>query len=181
MTRPWMGMTMTDERAAFDQLYRSAHPEVLAYCLRRLPRPRAEEAADEVFATLWRRRAELPPAEEILAFTYGVARNVVSTHLRSDRRWGRLTAKVAGLGSSVPPVDDVVVMREEHRTVLRALADLSEADREILRLSAWEGLSNREVAVALGISADAADQRLSRAKRRLAHSYRHAETERGHS
>lgn len=173
-------MTVTDERAAFDRLYRSAHPEVLAYCRRRLPPARAEEAADEVFAVLWRRRAELPPGDELLPYTYGVARRVVATHLRADRRWSRLTAKVAGFGAPVDLVEDVVIMHEEHRTVLRALWGLSEADREVLRLAAWEGLSNREVALALGISPEAADQRLSRAKRRLARSFRRAEMERGH-
>lgn len=63
--------------------------------------------------------------------------------------------------------------------VVEALSRLSEADQEILRLSAWEGLSNREAAAALGISADAADQRLSRAKQRLARAYRRVETGRG--
>lgn len=172
-------MKTIDDRASFDDLYRSCHPEVLAYCRRRLPGADAEDAADEVFAVLWRRWADLPPEGQRLPYTYGVARRVVSTRRRSGRRWDRLTGRMAGLAGTTSSVDDVVVMREEQRMVVEALSRLSEPDQEILRLSAWEGLSNRETAVALGISADAADQRLSRAKQRLARAYRRVETGRG--
>ena len=48
-----------------------------------------------------------------------------------------------------------------------ALAGLSAADREVLRLWAWEGLAPREIGVALDISANAASIRLHRATKRL--------------
>jgi RNA polymerase sigma-70 factor (ECF subfamily) len=48
-----------------------------------------------------------------------------------------------------------------------ALASLDADDREILRLWAWEQLPPREIAVVLGISANAAAIRVHRAKSRL--------------
>ena len=48
-----------------------------------------------------------------------------------------------------------------------ALASLSTTDGEILRLSAWEGLTRSEVSAVLGINENAVDQRLHRARRRL--------------
>jgi RNA polymerase sigma-70 factor (ECF subfamily) len=48
-----------------------------------------------------------------------------------------------------------------------ALDQLSRSDRELLRLHAWEGLEPREIAVVLGITANAAATRLSRAKKRF--------------
>lgn len=48
-----------------------------------------------------------------------------------------------------------------------ALARLSRGDREVLLLSAWEGLAADEAAVMLGISPSAYRKRLSRARRRL--------------
>lgn len=166
---------MAEQASSFEDLYRSCHPEVRAYCLRRLGLEQADDAADDVFTVLWRRRAELPPDDEILPFAYGVARRVVSTRRRAIRRSGRLAGRLAGLGGGEAPVDEVVVMHEERRMVLRALRLLSDDDQEVLRLSAWEGLSNRQVATALGITAGAADQRLSRAKRRLARAYQRIE------
>jgi RNA polymerase sigma-70 factor (ECF subfamily) len=49
-----------------------------------------------------------------------------------------------------------------------AFAQLSEGDREVLRLVAWEGLTLREAAVVLGCSAVACRVRFFRAKGRLA-------------
>jgi len=51
--------------------------------------------------------------------------------------------------------------------VAAALAALSDRDREVVLLWAWEGLAPREIAIALGTSANAVSLRLSRAKRRL--------------
>jgi RNA polymerase sigma-70 factor (ECF subfamily) len=49
-----------------------------------------------------------------------------------------------------------------------AFAELSENDREVLRLVAWEGLSLAEAATVLGCSAIAARVRFHRAKSGLA-------------
>jgi RNA polymerase sigma-70 factor (ECF subfamily) len=64
-----------------------------------------------------------------------------------------------------------VVRRAEYDSVLEAAARLSRADREILTLAAWEGLPHREISEVLGCSVAAVDQRLHRAKRRLAKHY----------
>ena len=57
-------------------------------------------------------------------------------------------------------------MRGDAR-VLRALAKLSERDRDLLLLSAWDGLTAAEIAAAVGCSGTAAKVRLHRARRRL--------------
>lgn len=49
-----------------------------------------------------------------------------------------------------------------------AFTSLREDDRKVLILAAWEGLTGRELAVALGCSDAAATTRLSRARSRLA-------------
>ena len=48
-----------------------------------------------------------------------------------------------------------------------ALGELRPADRELLRLWAWEQLAPREIAVVLGITPNAASIRLHRATRKL--------------
>lgn len=54
------------------------------------------------------------------------------------------------------------------RDLERALADLPETPREILLLVAIEGLEIAQAATVLGLSADTARQRLSRARAALA-------------
>jgi RNA polymerase sigma-70 factor (ECF subfamily) len=57
--------------------------------------------------------------------------------------------------------------RELARRLRQAMAQLSEGDREILLLRNFEGLSNQEVGLLLGIDAAAASQRHGRAMLRL--------------
>jgi RNA polymerase sigma-70 factor (ECF subfamily) len=64
--------------------------------------------------------------------------------------------------------EEVVVRRAELDGVLEALALLKPHDRELLRLAAWEELPHVEIAESLGCSVAALDQRLHRAKRKLA-------------
>ena len=47
------------------------------------------------------------------------------------------------------------------------IRDSSEADREILLLAAWEGLTTGEIGTVLGCSPNTAAVRLHRARRRL--------------
>jgi RNA polymerase sigma-70 factor (ECF subfamily) len=53
-------------------------------------------------------------------------------------------------------------------TLLAALASLSEHDREVLMLIAWDGLDRAHAAKVLGITTGALAVRLHRARRRLA-------------
>jgi RNA polymerase sigma-70 factor (ECF subfamily) len=51
--------------------------------------------------------------------------------------------------------------------VRAALARLDEEDREILRLTSWEGLTPSEVAAVIGVPAVTVRSRLHRARKRL--------------
>jgi predicted DNA-binding protein (UPF0251 family) len=55
----------------------------------------------------------------------------------------------------------------ETSELARAFASLSESDRELLSLVAWEGLTRAELAVALGTSRAVVRLRLHRARKRL--------------
>lgn len=55
----------------------------------------------------------------------------------------------------------------EQLAIAGALARLSEADQELIRLIAWEGLSPAQAAEALGCRPSALTTRLNRARNRL--------------
>jgi RNA polymerase sigma-70 factor (ECF subfamily) len=163
----------------FVRLYDNHYDEVHAFCARRVGRIDAGDAAAEVFYVAWRRIDEID-ASTSRAWLFGVARKVVLNQWRSTSRRSRLLdrARVAsGAGPEQP--EAVVVRRAEDEVVLAALKELRESDQEILRLSAWEELSGPEMATALGISVSAAQQRLHRAKKRLARRLRDRPDEAG--
>jgi RNA polymerase sigma-70 factor (ECF subfamily) len=155
-----------DVEAQFDACFRAHYAEVLAYALRRLgERGAAEDVAAQTFAVAWRRLDALPA--DPLLWLLGVARHVIQNETRSARRRSRLLARITGQHramAAADPADSV----PERSAILAALGRLSEGDREVLRLAAWEGLDARRAGAALGCTRGAYALRLHRARRRLA-------------
>lgn len=123
----------------------------------------AEDVAAETFTIAWR-KLETIPAAEPLPWLYAVARRVLANHRRGHGRRERLAALLR--------VEDIATpMRagEDHdRPAFAALATLSPADQELLRLVAWEELGNQQIAAVLGITPNAVAIRLHRARERFA-------------
>jgi RNA polymerase sigma-70 factor (ECF subfamily) len=143
----------------FEELYRQYAGRVRAYALRRTAATAADDVVAEVFVVAWRRRDDVP--DPSLPWLLAVARRVLANQRRSERRAIALRARLQS--APVPTVAPNV----DHR-VLRALADLSERDRELLMLIAWEGLSVTEAATVLGARPGTIAVRLHRARERFA-------------
>lgn len=159
---------MSATEATFVRLYDEHYDEVHAFCARRVGRSDADDAAAEVFSVAWRRIDEVDPTSA-RAWLFGIARKVVLNQWRSSTRRSRLLDKArVAAGASPEQPDTLVVRHSEDEKVVRTLATMRPADQEILRLAAWEELSGPEIAVALDISVAAVQQRLHRAKKRLA-------------
>jgi RNA polymerase sigma-70 factor, ECF subfamily len=143
----------------FEELYRTHRSRVLAFCLRRTERDRAEDAVSETFAVAWRRRDAIP--HEPLPWLYGIARRVLANQRRSAGRQRALADRLASVSAPM------FVAAGDH-PVLEAVARLQADDQEALMLAAWEGLSAAEAAQVLGCTAVAFRLRLLRARRKLA-------------
>ena len=160
------------DRDRFDRLYDRYFQEVLAYCLRRVVTADGYAAANEVFEIAWRRIGDVPDGEGARAWLFTVARRVVYRYWRGVSRFRRLIGRATA--ADPPPIpEEVVVRRAELDAVLVALERLTPRDRELLQLAAWEELPHAEIAESLGCSVAAVDQRLHRAKRKLAAEYGH--------
>jgi len=140
----------------FERLFAAHGRDVLAYALRRTDRSSAEEVVAEVFAIAWRRRDRIPTVEPVL-WLYAVARRVLANERRASKRREALVV-------ALRPVPD----SGEPGPLLEALARLRPDDREVLMLTAWEGLTGAQAAAVLGCSEGAVHTRLHRARARLA-------------
>ncbi|MFJ9722121.1 RNA polymerase sigma factor [Streptomyces sp. NPDC101209] len=152
----------------FAAAYREHYWAVSRYVARRLSgrTGEVEEVVAEVFTVAWRRRADLP--ESPLPWLYGVARNCLANAVRGHGRRRRLLDR---LGNDETAHGRQIVDSPDAEApgawVHDALGRLSEADQEVLRLTAWEELGVGDLAVALGCGTRAAAMRLHRARRRL--------------
>ena len=149
-------------------MYDRYFESVARYCLRRLPEQMAHDAVSEVFLTAWRRFDSMPAGDEGLPWLFGVAKNVVRNSTRSQRRSQRLSAKFMNQPHYPAPSPEVQIVRSEQDSELvSALDTLKHDDQEVLRLRAYEGLSIRQISLAIGCSEEAAKKRVSRALGRL--------------
>src|SRR5437667_8973046 len=139
---------MTADKQRFIDLYKRHYDAVLRYAWRRVGPDHAHDIVAETFTVAWRRLTELP-GDAALPWLYGVARNLISNRARKIQRHGETADAFDGLHPVEPDHAETVGRRQDALAVLRKL---SEGDREILRLIAWEGLSLAEAAVVLGCS-----------------------------
>lgn len=134
---------------------------IRAYAARRVGHDAADDVVSEVYASAWRRRRDVP--EPALPWLLRTAHNVVAHERRSLAR--RLNVRDAVVGTTrhtaSPAADDASRVLAES-----VLSQLSPTDAEVLRLTAWEGLTPAEIAVVLDLSDSAARNRLMRARQR---------------
>jgi RNA polymerase sigma-70 factor (ECF subfamily) len=145
----------------FRELFERHYGAISAYADRRCPSADADDVVAETFAVAWR-RLDAVPTDDALPWLYSVARKVLANQRRSQRRWFGLLDRLRSEqpGAAREPRDGA--------PVVDALRRLKPDEREVLLLAAWEGLSHREIGLALGASENAIGIRVHRARKRLA-------------
>lgn len=156
----------------FEQFVATHSTRVHAYLARR-----TAGHADDLLSEVWlaafaARRTYDPDRGEAVGWLFGIARNVLMTHLRTERRRSARDRDSAHL--SLDRVDEWAAVDERLDAagsvpaLREALAALPAEERDVLLLVAWEQLTPSEVAEALGIPPGTARSRLHRARNRIA-------------
>ncbi|MBX3098746.1 MAG: sigma-70 family RNA polymerase sigma factor [Salinibacterium sp.] len=156
------GLMVTTD-ASFERAYVQYLPAVSGYLYRRVDRQHVEDLAADVFAIAWRRRATVSEGEE-LPWLYRIAANVVANHRRKQASGAALFASLRP-ADSAPSAEEIV---SADATLAAAWRQLRPAEREVLALALVEDLTPAELAVALGVSVNAATIRVHRARAKLA-------------
>jgi len=157
------GTPEEDPRRRFEALFRQNADTVLSYATRRSDPDTAQEVVAETFAVAWRRLDVVP--DPAIGWLLGVARKVLANQRRSRARAESLTLRI--VSGSVASADDPAEVVDARLSVQAAIDRLLPAEREVLELLAWEGLSPAQAAEALGCSRAAIAVRMHRARRRL--------------
>ncbi|MET9246699.1 sigma-70 family RNA polymerase sigma factor [Nonomuraea sp. NPDC003709] len=155
---------MPNRHERFTVLYNTYQARVYGYAAGRAGHQLAEEVVSETFLVAWRRLDDIPDQAQ-LQWLFRVARNILRDNFRQAARRESLEAELRTWITEA--VADVGEHATERLTVLRALATLSDDDKEILTLTTWHGLSTAEAAQVLGCTRAAFFVRLHRARRRL--------------
>jgi RNA polymerase sigma-70 factor (ECF subfamily) len=159
--------TPAEADIAFEQLYRSSRDDVYAYIAGLLrDRSAAEEVTAAAFERAFRRRRRFDPQRgNPRAWLFGIARNAALDELRRRKRQARMRAEPADATSVAQ--DSFAEHTERRASVAAALAGLEPAERELVALKFFAGLSNAEIAAVLAISESNAGSRLHRVINKL--------------
>jgi RNA polymerase sigma-70 factor (ECF subfamily) len=161
------GQAHEHSQTTFEQLFRDTRTDLLAYILRRSRN--AEDAADvlaETYLIAWQKLDRAPKGDRARLWLFGVARNLLMKGASRRQSGNALVERLANELRSAEPVHSP--LEDERREALCAvLAALPVRDREILTMTAWEGLTPRQIARVMGTSANVVRVRLHRARARL--------------
>ena len=155
------------EEAAFRLLIARKLSRVHGLATRLLRDPgEADDVAQDAFLRVWRQAAGWRTGEARFdTWLHRVVLNLCTDRLRQRRE-----ATVDVLPEQVdpaPPADHGILRDETARTVQDAIAQLPARQKEALVLHTYQDLSNIEIAQVMGISIEALESLLSRARRAL--------------
>lgn len=167
-----LGPVRDGDVPAFAELFERHGRRVLGHCFRRTADPAlAEDCLSMVFLEAWRHRREVRLAgHSLLPWLLAVANNVLRNQHRSLRRYRAALGRMPAPPAEPDFAEDVAGRLDDQRRV-RAVVDLvgrlGQADRDVLELCVWDGLTYEEAAVAMGVPVGTVRSRLSRARERL--------------
>ena len=160
------------DRAAFAELFRHFAPRVKGFLMKSgADATLAEECAQDVMATLWHKAHLFDPARASVAtWVFTIARNRKIDILRKQRRpepqdlpWGP---------EAEPAQDDALALQQESEQLRRALAELPDAQRELIERAYFGDLSHSEIAAETGLPLGTIKSRIRLALERLRHAMR---------
>jgi len=157
------------DESAFAQIYHQ-HKKALCYFALRYLKDKtlAEDALQEVFVKLWKRRDKLDPELSIKGFLFTCMKHHVLNTIRSDETRIR-NAALATMDTRQDTnfTEQDVALLESKSLLEKAIQTLSKSKEEIFRLSFEKGYSNREIAAQLNISEHTVRSQLSQSTRFL--------------
>ena len=157
------------DQEAFAALFSHFAPRVKAFLMKSgATHDVAEECAQDVMATLWRKAHLFDPTKaSVSTWIFTIARNRRIDFLRKDRRpepedlpWGP---------ESEPDQEDVVTLNQETELLGKALAELPEKQRELIKAAYFGDLSHSEIAAKTGLPLGTIKSRIRLALDRLRH------------
>jgi len=155
-------------RAAFDTLFRSYYPRLVATAQMIVgERAVAEELAQDVMLELWRRRTALVLESTLAAYLHRSARNRALNHVRHERVTRQAEPELTAAAASPASPERELRQAEIDAAVRAAVASLPPRCREVFELSRGQGLRYAEIASAMDISVKTVEAQMAKALRVL--------------
>ena len=139
----------------FETIYRTHYKNVYNYIGFRINNHfDSEELAASVFENAIRKfNTYKPNVSTMEAWLIGIAKNVVTDYLRSKKhKFFTPLDDIIGLVSQNKQPEEVMVINEDNRALIKAMAMLKNRERQVLSMKFATDLRNNEIAKILNIS-----------------------------
>jgi RNA polymerase sigma-70 factor (ECF subfamily) len=158
-----------DGQLDFQELYDEFHPKIRRYLRSLVGTNEAEDLTQEVFTKVSQALPGFRGDSKASTWLYRIATNTAFDRLRisSYRRGGQVTLPVRQAAETSPDIEQELVRKEMNECIRRYIDELPPGYRSVVLLGEEEGLTNGEIAEALGITLDTVKIRLHRARTRL--------------
>ena len=162
-------ITRDRDEGAFAALFGHFAPRLKSFMMKSGAAPdQAEEIAQDVMATLWRKAHLFDPAKaSVSTWIFTIARNRRIDMLRKQRRpepedlpWGP---------EAEPDQADIVALQQESDQLRAAMATLPNKQRDLVERAYYGELTHREIAETTGLPLGTIKSRLRLALDRLRH------------
>ena len=159
--------------ANFDQLFRKYHHQLFRYAYKFVADDSvALDITQDVFAQVWEKDKLNLPDEHLKAYLFHAVRNQCLNHLKHQKiirkhqqyqqdELSKLEIQYYESG------EKSLIQKESLERIYETVNSLSEVNREIIELSRFEGLKNKEIAERLGIPIRTVETRIFRALKEL--------------
>lgn len=140
------------DEEGFVALYTAHYPELLRYAQSLLgDDTRAQDAVQEAFLRLWRRKHAVDPARSVRALLYAAVRNLVFNQQRDARLHERLL-RTMKQPSRLPDPADLTGTLLVGEKIAAWVGELPDRRREAFELSRYHGLRHEEIAAIMGVA-----------------------------
>lgn len=140
----------------------------------------AEEAVQEVFMRIWKKKEFLHKVNNIEAYFNTICRNLIYDRFRKAKHDKNLLEKLKSAAKEhpdlVPGADTELLIKQQWELLQRAMDTLPPQRRKVFELCKVQGMSYDEVCAELGISLPTAKEHVKRARRNIL-DYLHAQGE----
>lgn len=174
-------LTQQGDGDAFQQLLRAHLPRIHQYASRMLDNPtEANDIAQDVFVRFWRKSNSFDPNKaKLTTWLHQIAHNLCMDYFRKHGRMthledhhlsghrldeNELDDHHEGAGNSL---ESELQNAQEQRRIKHLINALPERQRSALVLCHYQGHSHKETAIILGVSTDAVESLIARARRSL--------------
>jgi RNA polymerase sigma factor (sigma-70 family) len=157
------------DQAAFRRLFLHFAPRIKGFLIKSgSPADIAEDCAQEVMATVWRKAAQFDPSRASAStWIFTIARNKRIDVVRRERRpepedlpWGP---------EAETDQEDALVLEQETERLSKAISALPEKQRRLIQRAFYGDLSHRELAEETGLPLGTIKSRIRLALDRLRH------------